>query len=193
MSRNSGETWGTRRCIYIAHPNGEEVMTVKTLQERVPLTAQVVGIVVVMLYAIGFVILSLHHASFGILEFNPLRPKILLSGVLFCVFIGLPIMEAARVYGLLGYDPMFPKPKRTDGEFDKRLYYRPWIQLLAFLISTIAITWLVRTLMQDGWEPKLLLWSARLAAPAVVAGLVVRIKGQERPVMCAWFCLVALG
>src|SRR5579862_3095175 len=49
-------------------------------------------------YVLGFMIVSLHNASFGFSELNPLKPKILSAGVLFVFMTLLPIALAKAAY-----------------------------------------------------------------------------------------------
>jgi hypothetical protein len=169
-------------------------MTVQSIQERIPLVAQAIGLALVILYAAGFVVLSVHHASFGISQFNLLRPKILAAGILFCIFIALPIAEAARVFGLLGYPPMFPTPDRTGVEFDKRLYYLPFVRLLAFLLGAIAIGWTVRAFLQEyTLNPRVTLWYVAMLTPTAAVAFTVRYRGKRNPALTAWLCMFALA
>lgn len=55
-------------------------------------------------YGAGFVIVTLHHSQFGIAEFSLLRVRVLAAGVLFIALSLLPIIVAARVFGIFGLD-----------------------------------------------------------------------------------------
>lgn len=54
--------------------------------------ATVAGLVVI--YACGFVTISISNAEYGFIEVNPLRPKILGAGALFAFLMMLPLMVA---------------------------------------------------------------------------------------------------
>lgn len=54
-----------------------------------------------LLYGIGFLVLSIHHASFGISEFGLFRPRIMATGFLFSALAMLPLIVAHRSYSLL--------------------------------------------------------------------------------------------
>jgi hypothetical protein len=45
-------------------------------------------------YVAGFVIVTLHHARFGVLQFDLLRPRVLAAGVVFLVFVSVPVYVA---------------------------------------------------------------------------------------------------
>jgi hypothetical protein len=165
----------------------------ETLGGRALLSTQVVALAAVLLYAIGFVIISLHHARFGVLQFGLLRPKILSAGVLFCIFVGLPVLESARNYGLLGYADPYPKPPRVEGEFNKVLYYLPVIRILSFIYVSVALSWSVRIFFQEsGFNLRLIYWTIAMVIPAVGAFRFERAFGQSRPVACAYISLFAL-
>jgi hypothetical protein len=58
----------------------------------------------VVIYGVGFVILAVHEAHYGILQFSPLRARIFLVGFVFIVLAVLP--AAAHHYGLSHYGPL---------------------------------------------------------------------------------------
>src|SRR5579872_6715507 len=53
-------------------------------------------------YAVGFVIVNLHHATLGIPDLSLLRARVVGAGFLFLVMTILPVIGTARAYGLLG-------------------------------------------------------------------------------------------
>jgi len=168
-------------------------MTSKSIGERIPLFAQAFAIVLVILYVIGFVVLSLHNASFGVFQFNLVRPKILAGGVLFCVFVALPVFEAARIYGLFGLPSMYPTPTRADGSFDKRSYYLPFLRPLSFAISAMAMGSALRILAQEyQFDSRLVPWYIGLIVPIAAVAYLVRYRGTKNPIMVTLGCLSAL-
>ncbi len=52
------------------------------------------------IYVIGFLILSLHHAYFGIPQVSLLRGRIISTGLLFCVLAAIPVIETVRAVDL---------------------------------------------------------------------------------------------
>ncbi len=56
-----------------------------------------------VVYGAGFIVVSWHHASFGINSFELLRPRVLSAGVSFVVLTGLPALTALRSFGLGGF------------------------------------------------------------------------------------------
>jgi hypothetical protein len=57
---------------------------------------------VAVIYAIGYMIVSVHHAMFAIAQFDPFRPKIVLTGLIFVILTAIPTIAAFRMLGLTG-------------------------------------------------------------------------------------------
>jgi hypothetical protein len=51
-----------------------------------------------LIYVFGFLIVSIHHADYGLNETSPFKPKILAAGILFVVFTVLPIIIANGIF-----------------------------------------------------------------------------------------------
>jgi hypothetical protein len=56
------------------------------------------AVLLATVYAAGFLIVVLHHAQYGIAEFNPLKPKIFSAGILFILLFAVPAIAAYRFY-----------------------------------------------------------------------------------------------
>jgi hypothetical protein len=67
-------------------------LTDKTLD----VVSKSVAVVAILVYACGFLITSIYHASYGFLEVDPLRPRILFAGTWFIVFMAFPIILGWR-------------------------------------------------------------------------------------------------
>jgi hypothetical protein len=93
-------------------PSDTNVGLFGSLTSHLEPAAKASAIVFGFLYGIGFLIVSIHHASFGISEFSLFRPHIITTGVLFVLLNGLPVVLAHRIYSLGS-----PK-KGPDGEPD---------------------------------------------------------------------------
>ncbi|MGD1102547.1 MAG: hypothetical protein ABSA59_10815 [Terriglobia bacterium] len=59
-----------------------------------------------VIYASGFIILSVYESKFGVAQFNPLRTKIIAAGLLFFCLIFLPILALYAEFGA-------PSPEKT--------------------------------------------------------------------------------
>jgi hypothetical protein len=74
--------------------------------------ARAAATLLVAVYGIGFVILSVYEARYGIFQFSPLRTRIFLVGFAFVALTALP--AAAHHYKLAYYGPLEPVLKNTD-------------------------------------------------------------------------------
>lgn len=66
-------------------------MTEESLKNRIQLAASAIAVIGVVVYGIGFLVLTVHHASFGIPLIGFLRPRIISAGILFCAFATIPV------------------------------------------------------------------------------------------------------
>lgn len=81
-----------------------------------PFTRLTTTLLVVM-YGIGFVILAVYEAHYGIFQFSPLRARIFLVGFVFTALAALP--AAAYHYGLSYYGPLMPVVENTDPPLER--------------------------------------------------------------------------
>ncbi|SRR6266404_6094188 len=66
-------------------------MTEEFLRTWIQLAASAIAVIGVVVYGIGFLVLTIHHASFGIPLIGFLRPRIISAGILFCAFAAIPV------------------------------------------------------------------------------------------------------
>ncbi len=69
----------------------------QSIKSRLELLTPIASGTAITVYVVGFLVLSVHHASFGISQSSLLRPRILSTGVLFCVLALLPAAETIRL------------------------------------------------------------------------------------------------
>jgi len=74
----------------------------RRLPPYVEVAARTGAIIVGASYAIGFVIVTLHHSQFGVAEFSLLRARVFSAGALFLFLTIMPAVAAARIYSLFG-------------------------------------------------------------------------------------------
>jgi hypothetical protein len=67
-----------------------------TTEKMLELFSKALAGIAIAVYASGFLITSLYHASYGFIESDPLRPRILFAGTWFAIFICAPIMLTWR-------------------------------------------------------------------------------------------------
>jgi hypothetical protein len=54
------------------------------------------------MYVAGYLIVTLHHSQFGIVEFSPIRPRIFSAGALFLLLLAVPFLAVSRVFHFFG-------------------------------------------------------------------------------------------
>src|SRR4051812_22957072 len=79
-----------------------------SLMATVEMLAKAFAIVIGVAYAAGFTIITLHHARFGILQFEMFRPRVAAAGVTFLALVLLPIAVA-----LWHFKPWSPEEQKT--------------------------------------------------------------------------------
>ncbi|HME09880.1 MAG TPA: hypothetical protein VKG25_22665 [Bryobacteraceae bacterium] len=84
----------------------------KNLSSSVELIARSVAGLLAIMYGVGLLVLSIHEAKFGILQFSPLRTRILFVGFTFLTLAALP--AAASYYEFSYFGPLRPIVENTD-------------------------------------------------------------------------------
>src|SRR6266704_3817778 len=74
-------------------------MNIEKWEQQLKVLAQLAGACVAAAYIGGFLVVSGYHAKYGILGISFVRPKILTAGVVFFVFLAIPIYELGLIYG----------------------------------------------------------------------------------------------
>ena len=98
------------------------------------LFSRVVGTALVLTYGLGFLILSLHQARFGIAQFNPFRARVFAAGFIFVCLTALP--AAALHYGSTYYRGLEPIMKVGDARIEK---YRKAVLFLGFYFAAFVM------------------------------------------------------
>jgi hypothetical protein len=158
--------------------------------------AQATGVFAVFVYAGGFLALSLHHASYGISQFNLLRPKIISAGVLFFVFAALPAIETMQIFG---FHTANTKKLESDNAPAPAKSYVRWINLLGFLlIALVGSSLVVRPFLTDlPFEGSLYSWAfAAIVPPAAILAAIPLFLMQKRkwelPVCIVLFAMIVV-
>src|ERR1035437_3809518 len=129
--------------------------------------ARATAALVAAMYGIGFVILAVYEARYGIIQFSPLRARILLVGFTFTVLVALA--AAAEHYKLAYYGPLEPVVLNTDPKLQN---YRNVVLGSGFVFTAFIMAGMFRlVLFAPSASTKLPLWG-RLAAATCVAGIL---------------------
>jgi hypothetical protein len=92
------EQQDVRPPVHIAKSEGSSLVA----GPAIDLISKSVAIVAVVLYGCGFLITSIHHFSYGFLETNPFRPRIVTAGAWFLLFVSIPVVLVAESRKLRG-------------------------------------------------------------------------------------------
>jgi len=80
----------------------EPTPTPSSITARFEFVGKFTALFIGVIYAFGFLIIAIHHAQFSIPEFDPLKPKIFSTGLIFLLFFGIPMVTAFRLFGYSG-------------------------------------------------------------------------------------------
>jgi len=135
-----------------------------------------------VVYAAGFVILSVYESSFGIAQFNPFRTKIIAAGMVFCCLASLPVVALFLDF-LPGVpvtsDSNLPIPELAQRNQERTVGFSQFVStsiLLALLSSFLF------TLDQGPPRPAVLVYFIILAIIFhVKSSRVVRNRFTTRP------------
>jgi len=164
-------------------------MDFESTKSRLQLLPQLTAVAAAVLYVVGFLTLSLHHGSFGISQYSLLRPKILAAGILFAVFMGLPVLEAARAFEFWGFGKAAKAtPASTIDSHRLRL-----LQLLSFLTASVGISAVMRPFLKDFHFAKASLWLLASVVAALLASVFGKTIGKRRPTLSVLVSILAIG
>jgi len=166
------------------------------------LLAQAAAFLLVVVYVVGFLTLSLYHASFGIsLQYSLFRPRVLSAGTIFIVLGALAMIAAAQTFNLWIFDDPSEKT-RPSGMLREGLkrsamsrYIASSSRVLFFLYFITFFSFIIaRYLFVDGyeWEDKFGAWGlAMLTAGPAIGGITV-IQKEKRPFFSFALTLLAI-
>jgi hypothetical protein len=135
-------------------------MTEELFRNRIQLAASAIAVAGVIAYGIGFLVLTVHHASFGIPLIGVLRPRIISAGILFCALAAIPIA------GLLF---ILKRTERQQAEKDLRDYLSI---LVDFLLEALVIALITLRFAFVGMPEHLLHYYGWAVAAVVVSSAV---------------------
>ncbi|MHB8526674.1 MAG: hypothetical protein ACYDD2_11025 [Candidatus Acidiferrales bacterium] len=116
-------------------------------KQRLELISRAGAILLVALYGVGFLVVSFHDASYGIVEFGVFRTRLLSAGIIFGVFLGLPLLEASRIFGLFGLQALRPVARGHKENSGPSAFAARMMQMFLFFSASCAITFFMRWLL----------------------------------------------
>lgn len=149
-------------------------------KERLDLVSRAGAILLVALYGAGFLVVSFRDASYGIVEFGVFRTRLLSAGIIFAIFLGIPFLEACRVFGLLGVPAFESRIGGRDEKLDSSAFSVRSMQIFVFISSSLGTAFFMRMLLADfDWSLRfVLLYLSYMAVVSAV--LVARGFGRLR-------------
>ena len=77
-------------------------MSESRLAAGVEMYAKASALFLAVVYGAGFLIVAVHHAQYGVAQFDPLKPKIFSTGVVFFLLVAGASIAAFRVFQIVG-------------------------------------------------------------------------------------------
>lgn len=109
---------------------------------HVEVFARATAALVVTIYGIGFVVLAVYEAHYGVFQFSPLRARIFLVGFALIVLVTLPV--AAEHYKLAYYGPLEAVLQNTDPTLQ---YYRKVVLSCGFVYTAFLMASLFKLVL----------------------------------------------
>lgn len=125
-----------------------------SMRELFGLTVKHAAIIFAFIYGAGFLVLSIHHARFGMETTEPFKPKVFLAGVLFVVLAGAPWAALRQARG------------RLSGWKTRRLlrYLRDfWDVIVLSRVTNFSLDFVSRE-SQYRWRRRRVAWRCGLSA-----------------------------
>src|SRR5258708_2575077 len=129
-------------------------MSEENVRTRMQLLTQAAAFLLIVIYVVGFLTLSLHHASFGIsLQYSLFRPRILSAGTIFIVLSALAMIAAAQMFELWSFNMPLEKTSQSAMRSETDGYRTFSLRVLSFLYFAIFLSFVIaRYLFVDGYE-----------------------------------------
>ncbi|MBZ5644008.1 MAG: hypothetical protein LAO19_14700 [Acidobacteriia bacterium] len=141
------------------------------LKDRLDLTARVGAIALIALYGAGYLVVSIHNAWYGIVEFGLFRTRLISAGIVFAIFFAIPFLETCKIYGLFWIEPWKSKSFGQETVFASSPFWRWSSKLFSFFVATWAISFVLRSLLVNyDAESQISRWSyVAFVVPIVVS------------------------
>jgi hypothetical protein len=111
----------------------ESNLSVAEWKPRLDAAAHLAGLAVVLVYVAGFIVITFRDSSYGVVESSLFRGRILSAGILFFVFLVLPMVERLKSFNLFPF-------KQTDINSDGPVNSHRLSFFLAAWVTSILMT-----------------------------------------------------
>ena len=121
-------------------------MDKREFSERLELVSRAGAVLFVAIYVAGFLVVSFHNASYGIVEFGFFRARLLSAGIIFAIFLGLPFLEASRIFGLFGLQIWKPRTLERHENLESSALV---MQMVLYFSASWGIAFFMRFFLGD--------------------------------------------
>ena len=179
-----------------AQPPNSGPLQQPELKNQLEVTARIGGILLIAVYVAGYLVITFSDASRGIVNFGFFRAKVLASGILFLVFLILPLLDWSRIFGAFqspGYGERAIK-EAVVPEARARFYFTA-IKLLLFFMGSLGLAFLLSLFLFRDVTGRF--FGFYLVFVAISAALLLYCGPHfpKHPLRCAILCwgLTAVG
>jgi hypothetical protein len=148
-------------------PNNHGTQQKTDVSARLEFAVKFAALFFGLVYALGFLIIAIHHSTLSIPEFDPLKPKLFSAGIVFILLVGLPVLAAFRWFDFFGLNvsairgiKVHPDNEAAAKAMSVFLF---WIAAYAFSL-TIGATFF----KFDDWRPWGFVYELALGVIAIV-------------------------
>ena len=168
-----------------------------------------------LIYAAGFLVVSVHHGRYGVIMFEFLRARVFAAGLLFAVLTAVPVIAVSRLFGLFGLGmPAGSREIKAEHLGFARACSIAQFSIFAYLFATssralfistptdqhsswwVALSWFAMGVALISERKWLISHPFPIATVNVIAGILFlfsihKWESREMTVAVYWFCGVA--
>jgi hypothetical protein len=149
--------------------------------------------IVAVIYAAGFLVVSIHHGHYGVILFEFLRARIFAAGLLLTIFIAVPSIAASRTFALFGLRLGTLTPV-TKVEASKMMYANVCVGCGFFCFAYVLAGAFGLLFRSDYWNPtSSARWWFVLGLSVLSSILSFRLLINKRPLLTTIINLIALA
>jgi len=156
------------------------------------------ALLLVGVYVSGFLVVSLHYASYGIAQFDVLRSRVLSAGVLFLIFLAVSMTVASYAYELFNAEGLREKRELEAGaSIFSHVAYNLSVEAVLFwnlFFFDVGVAFFMSLLLQDFGIDSWML--GYFLVSGIIGALILVIVGywgfSKKPVWCGALALTAL-
>jgi hypothetical protein len=145
-----------------------------------------------ILYVAGFIVVSLHDASYGFVTFSFLRARLITAGLLLLFFLFVPTLESAKAFGLFGLKAPFQPPELRPDILNNAYVFGMRIPTL-FLRGWIASFFLRYLLLDTDLRASFLIFYVVFVGIHVAADTQIQRHFAKHPFWCVVFELLVIA